>query len=184
MTTCESIADLARTVVNELIESGMAVATAESCTGGWIAKSLTDVAGSSAAFGYGIVSYSNGAKEQMLGVSNAKLTEHGAVSEEVVSEMAEGALNLSGANIAVGVSGVAGPEGGTDEKPVGTVFIGLARQCGGRGGRVDVTARRFFFPGDRTMVRDRSAKSALQMLRFALLDVPPAVPLLWEPRTP
>ena len=165
MTTCESIADLARTVVDELIESGMVVATAESCTGGWIAKSLTDVAGSSAAFGYGIVSYSNGAKEQMLGVSNAKLTEYGAVSEEVVSEMAAGALNLSGANIAVGVSGVAGPEGGTDEKPVGTVWFAWARRTDS-GVTTDTDLQTF--DGDRKSVRMQTVTHALNGIRDRL----------------
>ena len=165
MTTCESIADLARTVVAELSESGKAVATAESCTGGWIAKSLTDVAGSSAVFSYGIVSYSNGAKEQLLGVSNATLSEHGAVSQEVVSEMAEGALNLSGANIAVGVSGVAGPEGGTDDKPVGTVWFAWARRTDS-GVKVDTELQAI--QGDRKAVRMQTVTHALNGIRERL----------------
>ena len=100
-----AIKELAATLVGELNRNKRAVATAESCTGGWIAKALTDVPGSSGCFGYGIVSYSNGAKESMLGVKNRTLAEHGAVSESVVREMAEGALQLSGADIAVAVSG-------------------------------------------------------------------------------
>ncbi len=165
MTTCESIADLARNVVSELSESGKAVATAESCTGGWIAKSLTDVAGSSAVFSYGIVSYSNGAKEQLLGVSNATLSEHGAVSKEVVSEMAEGALNLSGANIAVGVSGVAGPDGGTDDKPVGTVWFAWARRTESG---IAVDTELHTMEGDRKAVRMQTVTRALNGIRERL----------------
>ena len=165
MATCESIADLARTVVSELRESGRAVATAESCTGGWIAKSLTDVAGSSTVFGYGIVSYSNGAKEQLLGVSNATLNEQGAVSKQVGSEMAEGALNLSGANIAVGVSGVAGPEGGTDDKPVGTVWFAWACRTDS-GTRIDTEQKTL--QGDRKAVRMQTVTHALEGIRERL----------------
>jgi len=118
-----AISELATALVGELNRNNKAVATAESCTGGWIAKALTDVPGSSGCFGYGIVSYSNGAKESILGVENRTLVEHGAVSEPVVREMAEGTLRLSGADISVAVSGVAGPDGGNDEKPVGTVWF-------------------------------------------------------------
>ena len=118
-----AINELAASLVAELNQKHRAVATAESCTGGWIAKALTDVPGSSGCFGYGIVSYSNGAKASMLDVQNRTLAEHGAVSEPVVREMAEGALRLSGADIAVAVSGVAGPDGGSEDKPVGTVWF-------------------------------------------------------------
>ena len=118
-----AINELATTLVGELNEKNKAVTTAESCTGGWIAKALTDVPGSSGCFAYGIVSYSNGAKESILGVRNRTLAEHGAVSEPVVREMAEGTLRLSGADISVAVSGVAGPDGGSDDKPVGTVWF-------------------------------------------------------------
>ena len=113
MADYDSLQKLAAVVVSDLANAGKAVATAESCTGGWIAKSITDIAGSSAVFGYGIVSYSNGAKESLLGVNNKTLEEHGAVSEPVVEEMANGLLHLSGADIAVAVSGIAGPDGGT-----------------------------------------------------------------------
>ena len=118
-----TIHELATTVVAELAAANRAVSTAESCTGGWIAKALTDVPGSSACFGYGIVSYSNGAKESILGVQNSTLIEFGSVSEAIVREMAEGVIRLSGSDISVAVSGVAGPDGGTDEKPVGTVWF-------------------------------------------------------------
>ena len=123
MADYESLQKLSEAVVNDLTEAGKAVSTAESCTGGWVAKSITDIPGSSAVFQYGIVSYSNGAKESILGVKNETLEKHGAVSKPVVEEMAKGVLRLSGADIAVAVSGVAGPDGGTDEKPVGTVWF-------------------------------------------------------------
>lgn len=115
--------DLATALVARLVEQGLTLTTAESCTGGWIAKAVTDVAGSSACFGYGIVSYSNDAKMRLLNVADALLAEHGAVSEPVVRAMAEGALRLSDADVAVAVSGIAGPTGGTPEKPVGTVWL-------------------------------------------------------------
>ena len=109
------LGELAADVVRALSAAGKTVATAESCTGGWIAKALTDVAGSSDAFGFGIVSYSNAAKEALLGVSRDTLAAHGAVSGETVCEMAAGALALSDADIAVSVSGIAGPDGGAAE---------------------------------------------------------------------
>lgn len=115
--------DLATALVARLVEQGLTLTTAESCTGGWIAKAVTDVAGSSACFGYGIVSYSNDAKMRLLNVADALLAEHGAVSEPVVRAMAGGALRLSDADVAVAVSGIAGPTGGTAEKPVGTVWL-------------------------------------------------------------
>lgn len=135
------------------------IATAESCTGGWIAKSLTDVAGSSAAFGFGVVSYSNDAKTRTLGVSDKALAEHGAVSEAVVREMAEGALRLSGADYAVAVSGIAGPGGGSEEKPVGTVWIAWS----GRDGSQWLTSvAQHRFDGDRDAVRRQTVTEALE----------------------
>ena len=158
----ESILKLAAALVEELTESGKAVATAESCTGGWVAKAITDVAGSSAVFGYGIVSYSNGAKESMIGVQNQTLEDHGAVSSEVVEEMAKGTLRLSGADIAVAVSGVAGPDGGTKEKPVGMVWFGWAVRDGANA-LVDTSCEQF--TGDRELVREASVAYALQGVR-------------------
>jgi nicotinamide-nucleotide amidase len=175
---------LAEAVGGLLGAAGRTLATAESCTGGWLGRLIVDVAGSSSYYAGGWVTYSNALKTSCLGVPEADLEAHGAVSAVVAQAMARGALTESGADEALAVTGIAGPDGGSEDKPVGTVFIGLARQVGGRGGRVDVSARRFFFPGNRTMVRDRSAKSALQVLRFALEDIPPEVPLLWEPRSP
>ena len=159
MADYESLQRLAAAVVEDLAATGKAVATAESCTGGWIAKSITDIPGSSAVFGYGLVSYSNGAKEQVLGVSNATLVEHGAVSERVVEEMAEGALRLSGADIAVAVSGIAGPDGGTDDKPVGTVWFAWAVRDG-HNALTDTSCEQF--SGDRELVRELTVAHALQ----------------------
>ena len=158
----ESIWKLAEALVSELAASGKAVATAESCTGGWVAKAITDIAGSSAVFGYGIVSYANGAKESLIGVQNKTLEDHGAVSAEVVEEMAKGTLRLSGADIAVAVSGVAGPDGGTKEKPVGTVWFAWAVRDG-TNALVDTQCEQF--SGDRELVREASVAYALQGVR-------------------
>lgn len=154
-----SLQKLAGAVVEDLTAAGKAVAIAESCTGGWIAKSITDIAGSSAVFGYGLVSYSNGAKESLLGVSSATLEEHGAVSQAVVEAMARGALRLSGADIAVAVSGIAGPDGGTDDKPVGTVWFGWAVRDRGN---VLTDSSCKHFAGDRELVRELTVAHALQ----------------------
>lgn len=165
MDQTESIAALSEALVSELAEARKTVAAAESCTGGWIAKSLTDNAGSSACFAYGVVSYSNGAKESILGVCSDTLKQHGAVSEATVGEMADGVLNLSGADYAVAVSGVAGPGGGTDEKPVGTVWVAWASR--GRNGSV-IDAQKHTFKGGRDEVRSQSVVIALQGIRERL----------------
>ena len=107
------------------------IVTAESCTGGWIAKAFTDAAGSSRWFESGYVTYSNAAKVRDLGVSSRTLDEHGAVSEPTVREMAAGALRVSGADVSIAVSGIAGPDGGSAEKPVGTVWFCVGRRMGG-----------------------------------------------------
>lgn len=155
----ESIRKLAAAVVADMSEASKAVSTAESCTGGWVAKAITDVPGASAVFHYGVVSYSNGAKEHMLGVKNATLEEHGSVSEAVVEEMAEGVLMLSGSDIAVAVSGVAGPDGGSAEKPVGTVWFAWARRDGGK---VRTETHQERFDGDRELIRELTVAHALQ----------------------
>lgn len=157
-----AINELATTLVGELNEKNRAVATAESCTGGWIAKALTDVPGSSGCFAYGIVSYSNGAKESILGVRNSTLAEHGAVSEPVVREMAEGSLRLSGADISVAVSGVAGPDGGNDAKPVGTVWFAWSMR-GPRGITTDTDLQRF--EGNRESIRMQTVIHGLKGVR-------------------
>lgn len=158
----DAILKLADALVDELIAAGKAVATAESCTGGWVAKAITDVPGSSEVYGYGVVSYANGAKESILGVKNQTLTDHGSVSAEVVTEMAKGAVRLSGADIAVAVSGVAGPSGGTKEKPVGMVWFAWAMRDGTK---VRIETRLEQFSGDRDLVREAAVAYALQGVR-------------------
>jgi len=153
-----AIRELSQDLVAALIAARKTLTTAESCTGGWIAKALTDVPGSSAAFSYGVVSYSNGAKETLLGVSNQTLVDNGAVSELTVAEMAEGALKLSGADISVAVSGVAGPAGGSDEKPVGTVCFAWAL-C--NNGRIKTDTDLRHLPGGRDAVRRQSVVHAM-----------------------
>jgi nicotinamide-nucleotide amidase len=165
MAETESIAVLSEALVSELIEGGRSISVAESCTGGWIAKALTDIGGSSKCFAYGVVSYSNGAKESMLGVNPATLIEFGAVSKEVVREMAEGVLNLSGADYAVAVSGIAGPDGGTEEKPVGTVWFGWAVR---NNKKMSIDAEKQFLKGDREAIRTRTVILAMQGVRERL----------------
>lgn len=146
---------IARQVGERLVALALMTVTAESCTGGWVAKVLTDVPGSSAWVDRGFVTYSNAAKEEMLGVEPRTLSRDGAVSEAVVREMALGALARSRAQVAVAISGIAGPGGGTAAKPVGTVWLawGLA------GGRVDACCHHF--PGDREAVRAQAVRAAL-----------------------
>ena len=146
-----------------LKERGMTVALAESCTGGLLGKRITDVPGSSAWFGIGFTTYSYAAKERFLGVPADLLAQHGAVSEAVAEAMAAGALERSGADVALAISGIAGPDGGTPEKPVGTVCFGLAARGGER------FSRTLQLWGSRQDVRDRSATAALAMLRRYLL---------------
>jgi nicotinamide-nucleotide amidase len=142
--------------VGEMLTShGQSLATAESCTGGWIAKTLTDVPGSSGWFDCGITAYSYEAKEALLGVRPETLLRHGAVSEATVLEMVSGALTHSGASVAVAVTGIAGPTGGTPEKPVGTVWVAWKR----RGGYP--TMQQFHFDGDRDAVRRHTVMAAL-----------------------
>ena len=143
----------------ELLQSsGQTVALAESCTGGLIAKMLTDSAGSSAYFLLGVVSYANSAKEQVLGVSPATIVAHGAVSCEVAMAMASGVRKLASSDFGVAVTGIAGPDGGTPEKPVGTVWIALADMHG-------CQAEQHCFPGNRQQIRELSARTALGWLK-------------------
>ncbi len=139
--------------------------TAESCTGGWIAKMVTDIPGCSDWFDCGIAAYSYEAKQALLSVRAETLMEHGAVSQETCMEMVSGALIHSGASLAVAVTGIAGPSGGTPEKPVGTVWIGWKR----RGGYPET--RVFHFAGDRDAVRRQTVATALDGL-MQLLDAP------------
>lgn len=149
------------TVVRILTEEKLTLATAESCTGGLIASRLTDVPGSSAAFTHGFVTYSNEAKQQFVGVKSETLEAHGAVSEEVVAEMALGALDASGCDIAVSISGIAGPGGGTEEKPVGTVCFGLATQDG-------VKTFRECHPRSRSDFKQQASQRALDLVLRAI----------------
>ncbi len=154
-------------VIGEMLRSRQqTVTTAESCTGGLLAKYLTDIPGSSDYYRLGWVTYSNEAKIEQLDVPADTLREHGAVSEPTVRAMAENARTRAAADYALAISGIAGPSGGTAEKPVGTVCIALATADA-------CTARTFIFSGDREMIRDRSAKMALSLLRYHLIDKQP-----------
>lgn len=146
---------LARQVGEALKAQGMMLVTAESCTGGGIAQAVTRVSGSSAWFDRGFVTYSDAAKEEMLGVSPETLEQHGAVSEQTVREMAQGALQYSSAQLAVSVSGIAGPTGGTPEKPVGMVWFAWAS-----GDSVKTACHQL--SGDRDAIRAKSVSIALQ----------------------
>ena len=143
-------------------QRGWLAATAESCTGGGVASAITDIAGSSGWFDRGFVTYTNEAKQQMLGVSSDSLEQHGAVSEAVVLEMARGALAHSSASISVAISGIAGPGGATEGKPVGTVWFAWADRTGRH---QSLLAR---FDGDRHQVRQQAVRQALSGL-LALL---------------
>ena len=146
-------------VAGELLRwRGYSLATAESCTGGLLAGRVSEVGGSSEYFLEGVVTYSNEAKMRMLGVPTAMLEEHGAVSEPVACAMATGVRKLAGATFGIGVTGIAGPGGGSEEKPVGLVYIALADED-------NVTARKFIFPGDRQFIRILSVNAALDLLR-------------------
>jgi nicotinamide-nucleotide amidase len=154
----------ARAVAEDLQAANLMLVSAESCTGGWIAKVLTDLAGSSAWFECGVVAYSYEAKEALLGVNPRTLEATGAVSEETVLEMVAGALAHLGAGIAVAVTGIAGPGGGMEDKPVGTVWIGWKR----RGGYA--RAQLFHFQGDRDAVRRQTVAAALAGVRQTLTE--------------
>lgn len=159
MITDDMIETAARATLEALRRRGVMAATAESCTGGLIAGALTAIAGSSDVVDRGFVTYSNGAKTQMLGVPATLIAEHGAVSQPVAAAMAEGALLRSDAGIAVSVTGVAGPGGGSADKPVGTVWFGLV--VTGQATRTE----RIVFPGDRTAIRLATVLHALKLLR-------------------
>lgn len=157
---------LAERLGHELKAHHQTLVAAESCTGGWIAKLVTDIAGSSEWFDCGMTAYSYEAKQALLGVRPETLMEHGAVSRETCIEMVSGALIHSGASVAVAVTGIAGPSGGTPDKPVGTVWIGWKR----RGGYPH--AQSFHFDGDRDAVRRQTVVAAINGLR-KILTAPP-----------
>jgi nicotinamide-nucleotide amidase len=149
-----------------LVERGLTLALAESCTGGLVATRLTDVPGSSAFLDRGYVTYSNRAKTELLGVPPDMLERVGAVSEEVCRAMAEGARVRASTDIGLALTGIAGPSGGTADKPVGLVYLGLSGAAGDR-------VRRVVFPGDRDRIRQQAVQAALEMLRRGLLGLPP-----------
>ena len=161
-----TLSDTSRTCASEIIrictERGLTVATAESCTGGLIGACLTEIPGSSAVVDRGFITYSNRAKQEMLGVPAAILEAHGAVSAETAAAMAKGALDRAGVDLAIAVTGIAGPGGGSAEKPVGLVHLALAT-----GERID--ALREVFGGDRQAIRRATVERALSMIR-AVLD--------------
>ncbi|WP_317931854.1 nicotinamide-nucleotide amidohydrolase family protein [Halioxenophilus sp. WMMB6] len=142
-----------------LLAKQLKVTTVESCTGGGVATAITGISGSSDWFEMGLVTYSNSAKQKLVGVSPASLMAHGAVSEAVVREMAEGALAVSGANLAVAISGIAGPNGGTDEKPVGTVWFAWATDFS-----PEVVVEHHLFHGGRAEVRSQAVMAGLRGL--------------------
>jgi len=158
----DSLSEAGEQLAKTLIDRKQTMATAESCTGGWVAKVLTDRAGSSSYVLAGIVTYSNDAKKELLGVSDASLDSHGAVSAPVVREMVAGALAATRADVAVAVSGVAGPGGGSDDKPVGTVWFAWGRSP------TDTEAVVEHFNGDRDSVRRQAVLFALQGVRAYL----------------
>jgi len=148
--------ELAKKVGYALKSYGLMLVTAESCTGGGVAQAITEVAGSSSWFDRGFITYSNLSKQQMLRVSESTLKEHGAVSEATVREMVAGALANSPAQVALAVSGIAGPDGGTQDKPVGTVWFAWGIESG------ETHAQRHYFGGNRAEVRAQAVRIALQ----------------------
>jgi nicotinamide-nucleotide amidase len=158
MSSDAELADLAKALGDRLRSKRLKLAVAESCTGGWIAKSVTDVAGSSQWFDRGFVVYSNRAKTDLLGVAAQTLLQFGAVSEQVATEMAQGALAHSHADLALAITGIAGPDGGSPDKPVGLVWLATRRR-----GR-EVAASEHRFAGDRDAVRRQAVGAGLQRL--------------------
>jgi len=156
-------ADLEEAVVKLLINRKQTLAIAESCTGGFLAHRITNVPGASAVFLAGYVTYSNEAKTAMLGIDPRLIAEHGAVSKEVATQMAEGARREAKVSFALATTGIAGPGGGRDEKPVGTVFIALASDASA------TEVKRFFFPDDRPTFKELTTQFALEMLRKRLV---------------
>lgn len=157
----QSITSIAERVGNQLLQKKAKITTAESCTGGGIAEAITAVAGSSQWFEYGYITYANRAKKQLVNVSQNTLDTYGAVSEQVVEQMAVGAIHSSGANYAIAVSGIAGPDGGSAEKPVGTVWVCWITPETTR-------VEQYYLQGDRQAVREQVIKISLQELLHQL----------------
>ncbi len=159
----DDITLLAGSLLEAARQRGFMIATAESCTGGLVASALTSIAGASDVVDCGFVTYTNEAKQDMLGVSAKSLDRLGAVSEGIVKEMAYGALANSRADIAVSISGIAGPGGGSDEKPVGTVFFGIAQL-----GDAPIAVKKTFLDMDRDTVREQAVTTALSLMLEAI----------------
>lgn len=157
-----SLNELAAQLGQILKERGLMLALAESCTGGMVAQAVTSVAGSSAWFDRGFVTYSNAAKIEMLGIAENTLTQYGAVSEETAREMALGAIKHSHANLTVAITGIAGPDGGSETKPVGTVSFAWANTDG------MVDSKTCHFAGNRKQIRQQAAQTALKCAQNAL----------------
>jgi PncC family amidohydrolase len=155
--TDETLVELARRLFDVCVERGLTVATAESCTGGLVAHAITEIAGSSTYYLGGFVTYADDVKRDQLGVGADLLAAHGAVSAQVARAMAEGARTRLGTDLAVAITGIAGPGGGSDEKPVGLTYVAVADGTG-----VDV--RRHLWPGDRSANKRDSAVAALELL--------------------
>jgi nicotinamide-nucleotide amidase len=170
---------LAAVVGRMLVERGLTISTAESCTGGLLGAFITEVAGSSAWYMGGAITYANERKTSDLGVAPSTIATHGAVSHETAIEMARGALARFNTDIAIATTGIAGPGGGSDAKPVGTVYVAVALRGTPGDARGEIFSRRFHFPGDRTTIRRRTAHLALACTRFALLGEG-ARALLWS----
>ena len=161
----EATLDQARSLLALMDTKGMTLATAESCTGGLIAAALTAIAGSSSVVMAGFVTYANDAKQKMVGVQPETLAAHGAVSEEVAREMAEGARERAGVSLALSCTGIAGPGGATPGKPMGLVFIGCTRE-----GAATIVERHVF-PGDRAAVRAATVAAALDLAARRITEV-------------
>ena len=153
-----SVEDSVQKLADKLIKNQQIITTAESCTGGMIAQTLTDLAGSSAWFDCGFVTYSNDAKQKMLGVKLATLKKYGAVSEATVIEMAEGALANSNASISIACSGIAGPTGGSAKKPIGTVWVAWAYE------NKPTKTELFLFKGNRQQIREQCTEKAIEKI--------------------
>ena len=163
-------ATLPEAVVHLLAEHGRTVAVAESCTGGLLGGALTEISGASEVFAGGVITYSNALKRDLLGVGDDLLQQHGAVSAEVARAMARGVVERIGGDTGISITGIAGPGGGTQDKPVGTVFVALASRDGSV--ETDPPVMRLQLGGSRSAIRDRTVKSALQMLRLYTLGEP------------
>jgi len=148
---------IAEQVVQKAKSKGKTIATAESCTGGMVSAAITSISGSSEVFGYGFVTYSNEAKVTLLGVQNDLIARHGAVSEEVAAAMSYGALIKSGAELALSVTGIAGPNGGTEAKPVGLVYISISSKDAN-------IVKKFIFQGNRDEIRSKTVYEGLSMM--------------------